>query len=73
MTRIKIFVYRSYDKWFCINHDKRLQVYFCVMRQANNDFQKDVESTVNILDQNAWPLAVFSFVCVFDALKDNSF
>ena len=37
----------SYGKWFCINHDKILQTYFfCVKRQAKNDFLKDVESTV---------------------------
>ena len=32
---------------FAFNHDKSLQTYiFCVKRQANNDFLKDVESTV---------------------------
>ena len=37
----------SYDKWFALNHDKNLQIYFfCVKRQAKNDFLKDVESAV---------------------------
>ena len=32
---------------FALNHDKSLQIYFfCVKRQAKNDFLKDVESTV---------------------------
>ena len=32
---------------FALNHDKNLQIYFfCVKRQAKNDFLKDVESTV---------------------------
>ena len=31
---------------FALNHDKSLQIYFfCVKRQAKNDFLKDVEST----------------------------
>ena len=34
---------------FALNHDKNLQIYFfCVKRQAKNDFLKDVESTVSI-------------------------
>ena len=34
---------------FALNHDKNLQIYFfCVKRQAKNDFLKDVESTVGI-------------------------
>ena len=34
---------------FALNHDKSLQIYFfCVKRQAKNDFLKDVESTVNV-------------------------
>ena len=28
---------------FALNHDKNLQIYFCV--KAKNDFLKDVEST----------------------------
>ena len=33
---------------FALNHDKSLQIYFfCVKRQAKNDFLKDVESTVD--------------------------
>ena len=33
---------------FAFNHDKNLKIYFfCVKRQAKNDFPKDVESTVN--------------------------
>ena len=33
--------------WFALNHDKSLQIdFFCVKRLANNDFLKDVESTV---------------------------
>ena len=32
---------------FALNHDKHLQIYFfCVKRQAKNDFLKDVESIV---------------------------
>ena len=32
---------------FASNHDKSLQiVFFCVKRQAKNDFPKDVEKTV---------------------------
>ena len=32
---------------FEFNHDKSLKIYFfCVKRQAKNDFLKDVESTV---------------------------
>ena len=32
---------------FALNQDKRLQIYFyCVKRQAKNDFLKDVESAV---------------------------
>ena len=32
---------------FALNHDKSLKIYFfCVKRQAKNDFLKDVESTV---------------------------
>ena len=32
---------------FALNHDKSLQIYFCVKCQATNDFLKDVESTVD--------------------------
>ena len=33
---------------FALNHDKSLQIYFfCVKRQAKNDFLKDVKSTVD--------------------------
>ena len=32
---------------YALNHDKKLQIYFfCVKRQAKNDFLKAVESTV---------------------------
>ena len=32
---------------FALNHEKSLQIYFfCVKRQANNDFLKDIESTI---------------------------
>ena len=31
---------------FALNHNKKLQIYFCVKRQAKNDFLKDGESTV---------------------------
>ena len=35
---------------FALYHNKSLQVYFfCVKRQAKNDFLKDVESTVGII------------------------
>ena len=40
MTRIKLYVNRYYDWWFALNHDKSLQIYFCVMRQAKNDIWK---------------------------------
>ena len=33
---------------FALNHDKSLQIYFCVKHQAKNDFLKYVESTVGI-------------------------
>ena len=33
---------------FALNHDKSLQIYFCVKLQAKNYFLKDVESTVGI-------------------------
>ena len=34
---------------FAFNHDKSLQIYFfCVKRQARNNFLKDVESTVMV-------------------------
>ena len=37
---------------FALNHDKNLQIYFyCVKRQAKNDFLKDVENTV-VLDNS---------------------
>ena len=33
---------------FAVDHGKSLQrIYFCVKRQAKNDFLKDVESIVN--------------------------
>ena len=32
---------------FALNHNKSLQIYFfCIKRQAKNDFLKDVESIV---------------------------
>ena len=31
---------------FALNRDKSSQIYFFVMRQAKNNFLKDVESTV---------------------------
>ena len=31
---------------FALNHEKSLQIYFCVKLQAKNDFLKDVESTI---------------------------
>ena len=35
---------------FALNHDKNLQIYFfCVKRQAKNDFLKNVESTVILM------------------------
>ena len=38
-----------YARGFALYHDKSLQIYFfCVKRQAKNNFLKDVESTVNI-------------------------
>ena len=33
---------------FALNHDKSLQIYFCVKLQTKNDFLKDVKSTVGI-------------------------
>ena len=58
--KVKIFDFlktNDYNKTFCalvattncfaLNHDKSLQIYFfCVKRQARNDFLKDIESTV---------------------------
>ena len=35
-----------------VNHDKILQIYFCVKRQAKINFLKDVESTVDWTPQN---------------------
>ena len=31
---------------FVLNHDKSLQIYFCVKNQAKNDFLKDVKRTL---------------------------
>ena len=44
-----IFVHKVVTtKGLVLNHDKSLQIYFfCVKRQAKNDFLKDVESTVD--------------------------
>ena len=45
---MKIFDLGNYDKWLYLNYDRILQIYFfCVKRQAKNDFLKDVESTVD--------------------------
>ena len=33
---------------FSLNHDKSLQIYFCVKCQANKDFLKEVDSTVDL-------------------------
>ena len=47
MTRI-IFLKVVTTNGFALNHDKNLQIYFfCVKRQAKNDFLIDVESTVH--------------------------
>ena len=35
---------------FALNHDKSLQIYFCIKPQAKNDFLKEVESTVDNRD-----------------------
>ena len=46
---------------FVLNRDKSLQIYFCVKRQAKNDFLKDVESTVGavtILKEVVWYLQI---------------
>ena len=46
---------------FALNHDKNLQIYFfCVKRQAKNDFLKDVERTVVSSDQ------IFILIILFD-------
>ena len=38
---------------FALNHDKNLQIYyFCVKRQAKNDFLKDVESVNGLTSRN---------------------
>ena len=48
------FLYIVTTNGFALNHDKSLQiVFFCVKRQAKNDFPKDVEKTVvDILPQD---------------------
>ena len=48
MTRIKLFfAYAVTTNGFALHNDKILQIYFfCVTRQAKNDFLKDVEITV---------------------------
>ena len=49
MIIIKLLVHTFCANGFALNHDKSLQVsFFCVKRQAKNDFLKDVafESTV---------------------------
>ena len=41
---------------FALNHDKSLQIYFCVKGQAKIYFPKDVERTVDIFFWvNNWP------------------
>ena len=62
---------------FALNHDKKLQIYFfCVKRQAKNDFLKDVESTVCI--ETLWnshlPIKVtFLIYNVFNIMKTSLF
>ena len=50
---------------FALNHDKSLQIYFfCVQRQAKNDFPKDVERTVGtvcMLSQRRLKLLIVLF------------
>ena len=42
---------------FALNYDKNLQIYFfCVKREAKNDFLKDVESTVVVFLMTVVPL-----------------
>ena len=41
---------RNLENGFALNHDKSLQIYFRVKRQAKNDFLKDGKSTVNGVD-----------------------
>ena len=46
MTRIFFSALVVTTNGFALNHGKSLQIYFCVRRQAKNNFLKDVESTV---------------------------
>ena len=40
---------------FALNRDKNLQIYFfCVKRQAKNDFLKELESTVVMYRSGLW-------------------
>ena len=38
---------------FALNHDKSLQIYFCVKRQAENDFLKAVENRIVCLNMSS--------------------
>ena len=47
---------------FILKLDKSLQIYFfCVKRQAKNDFLKDVENTVTLEGKNLLPWGAYSF------------
>ena len=50
ITRIKLFVICSYDKWFCIKSwQKFANLLLLCKASSKNDFLKDIESTVIIL------------------------
>ena len=56
---------------FALNHDKNLQIYFfCVKRQAKNDFLKDVESTVTLSHSTWIPDKENLQVCLYHHQKD---
>ena len=46
---------------FTLNHDKTLQMYFCVKRLAINDFLKDFESAIGTRTDG---LSLFTGICV---------
>ena len=58
---------------FALNHDKCLQIYFfCVKRQAKNNFLKDVKSTVMMYILHYIKFLFFfpdSVLCSFDLFK----
>ena len=45
-----VYVYIVVTNGLTLNHNKSLQIYFCVKCQAKNNFPKDVERTVKYGD-----------------------